>query len=75
MNKKTQRKAFYKSLVEDYPSHEFAIDFREAQALNFAVVQASTELEDMFDEFRLCAGRVRSYLGVVPMKQEGEEST
>jgi hypothetical protein len=43
-NKRTQRKAFYKSIVEDYPAHEFAIDFEEAQALKFVVTVAPMQL-------------------------------
>jgi hypothetical protein len=64
---KTQRRAFYKSLVEDYPAHEFAIDFAEAQALRLSVSSATVELEDLFDRFRTCVGKVKSYIGLVPM--------
>jgi hypothetical protein len=66
LNKKTQRKAFYKSLVQDYPVHEFAIDLAEAQAIKFAVTEAPIDLDDLFDKFRLCAPRVNSYVGLVP---------
>ena len=71
-NKKTQRKAYYKSLVEDYPVHEFAIDFAEAQALNLAVIEAPTELDDLFDKFRPCTPKVKSYVGLVPPLNEEE---
>jgi len=64
--KRAQRKAYYKSLVEEYPAHEFAIDFMEAQALNLTVSQADIALEDIFDKFRTCVARVRSYVGLVP---------
>jgi hypothetical protein len=63
-NKKTQRKAFYKSVVEDYPAHEYAIDLLEAQALNMSVSEAPAELEDLFDSFR--QRTPKSYIGLVP---------
>lgn len=62
----TQRKALFQSLVEDYPAHEFAIDFTETQALRLNAAVASSDLEDIFDKFRNCVVRVKSYVGLVP---------
>lgn len=70
-NRKTQRKAFYKSLVEDYPVHEFAIDFGEAQAINLAVSQPPVDLEVVFDKFRVIASKIKSYVGLVPAPPDG----
>jgi hypothetical protein len=70
LNKKTQRKAYYKSLVEDYPVHEFAIDLAEAQAIKLSVIEAPTDLDELFDKFRLCTPKVTSYVGLVPSLNE-----
>lgn len=64
--KRTQRKAYFKSLVEDYPAHEFAIDVQEAQNLKLAVTEAADDLDDSFDDFRLGVSKVKSYVGLVP---------
>jgi serine dehydrogenase proteinase len=65
-NKHTQRKAFFQSLVEDYPAHEFAIDVQEAKSLKLSVTEATDDLDDAFDDFRRAVSKVKSYVGLVP---------
>jgi hypothetical protein len=67
--KKTQRRAFFKSLVEDYPAHEFAIDITEAQALRLNVSEPQLELDESFDHLRSKVVGVKSYIGLVPMPE------
>jgi hypothetical protein len=71
-SKKTQRKALYKSLVEYYPAHEYAVDLDEAQSLRFQVSEPTPELDDLFDQLRPILLRVKTYIGLVP--SEGETS-
>jgi Serine dehydrogenase proteinase len=61
--KKAQRAVDAEALVEAYPAHEFAIDFQEARALNFAVSEATPEMEDLFDELRPLFEEIRQYVG------------
>jgi hypothetical protein len=69
LRKKTQRRAFYKSLVEDYPAHEYSIDFGEAQALRFNVNEPNLEIDDLFDQLRLRVAGIESYIGLVPTEE------
>lgn len=62
----TQRKAYYKSLVEGYPVHEFAIDLLEARSLKLAVSEAPDDLENLFDGFRSLVPKLEYYVGLVP---------
>lgn len=65
-SKKTQRTALVKSLVEWYPTHEFAIDIAEAESLRFKVSEPTPELDESFDQFRLQVAAVKAYIGLVP---------
>jgi hypothetical protein len=48
--KRTQRSADYKALVETYPAHEFGIDREEARVLGLNVCAPSEALDDVFEE-------------------------
>jgi len=63
--KKTQRTVTYKSLVERYPAHEFAIDIAEAQALKFNACAPAADLDDLFDQLRPLLENVGSYIGLI----------
>jgi hypothetical protein len=63
---KTQRRAMYRSLVEWYPAHEFAIDVVEAESIRLKVSFPSQEVEELFDEFRAKTSSVETYIGLVP---------
>ncbi len=63
--KKTQRTVTYKSLVERYPAHEFAIDLAEAQELKFNASAPSADLDDLFDQLRPLLEDVESYIGLI----------
>ncbi len=69
--KKTQRTALIKSLVEWYPTHEFAIDIAEAESLRLKVSEPTPELDETFDQFRLQVAAVKAYIGLVPPAVEG----
>jgi hypothetical protein len=73
--KSTQRKAFFKSLVEGYPAHEYAIDLIEAQALNFVISEAPEDLEDLFDSFRLRVAKIKTYIGMLPPLDAAHEDS
>jgi hypothetical protein len=64
--KKTQRRALYRSLVEDYPAHEYSIDFGEAQVLKFNVSEPTLEIDNLFDELRPQISGLDTYIGLVP---------
>jgi len=66
--KKTQRGVNIRALVENYPAHEFTVDFEEAKALGFNVCEAADDICLIFDEIRseLEKTDVRSYIGLVP---------
>jgi len=66
--KKTQRGVNIRALVENYPAHEFTVDFEEAKALGFNVCEASDDIGLIFDEIRteLEKTDVRTYIGLVP---------
>lgn len=66
VTKKTQRPALYKSLVEDYPAHEFAIELAEAESLRLKVSQPTLEMDELFDQLRLKVAGVKAYIGLVP---------
>lgn len=75
---KTQRKAYYRSLVEQYPAHEFAIDVTEAQSIKMKVSLPTEDVDTLFDVFRTKASesRLASYIGLVPprVEHDNEES-
>jgi hypothetical protein len=64
--KKTQRRALFKSLVEDYPAHEYSIDLGEAQVLKFNATEPSPEVDTLLDELRPRLAQVTAYIGLVP---------
>ncbi len=64
--KRTQRPALYKLLVEYYPAHEFAIDLAEAESLKLRVSEPSSQVDDLFNQFRPKARGVKTYIGLVP---------
>ncbi len=64
--KQTQRGVNPRTLVENYPAHEFVIDYEEAQALGFRVSLPAPEIDVLFDALRRSLGRVRRYIGLVP---------
>ena len=64
--KQTQRDADYKSLVEVYPAHEFAIDVVEARdRLKFIILDSDEEVENIFDELRPKLDLPRFYIGLI----------
>lgn len=63
--RKAQREVDPTGLVKFSPGHEFVIDFETARRLNFAVSEASPELEDLFDEMRPLLQKVHQYVGIV----------
>lgn len=69
LSKKTQRKALYRSLVEDYPAHEYAIDIDEAETLKFKVSEPPAEIDTLFDELRPRAASINTYIGLVPPQE------
>ena len=71
--KKTQRKAAYQSIVEYYPSHEFAIDLAEAESLRIKVSEPPFELDELFDQLRPKLAGITTYVGLVP-QAEGQPS-
>jgi Serine dehydrogenase proteinase len=68
--KQSQRKAYYKSLVQGYPVHEFAIDLVEAQNLKLTVSEPTEDVDDLLDLFRVYATRTETYIGLVPPAEE-----
>lgn len=68
-SRQTQRSVQYRSLVEGYPAHEFAIDLAEARALEFNANAPSPELEELFDQLRAHLPSVETFVGFVPDDQ------
>lgn len=66
---RTQRRSAYKSLVEYYPAHEFAIDVVEAESLRLKVSLPAAELDELFDDFRAKSSGLETYVGLVPASQ------
>jgi hypothetical protein len=75
---KTQRKAYYRSLIEQYPAHEFAIDLTEAQSIKMKAALPDEDVDELFDIFRAktSASGLTNYIGLVPptAEQVKEES-
>jgi len=68
--KRTQRTANYKALVETYPAHEFVIDREEARVLGLNVCEPSEELDNLFEELRPYLEKVNSYIGLIKTNEE-----
>lgn len=69
--KRTQRGAKFRTLVERYPAHEFVIDFSEAATLGLTVDEPTENLEDLFDELGPYLDILSTFIGLVPASQEG----
>ncbi len=63
--KQTQRGVNPKALVENYPAHEFVIDYEEALALGFKASLPAPEIDVLFDQLRTHLDRVRRYVGLI----------
>jgi hypothetical protein len=70
--KRTQRRASHKSLVEFYPAHEFAIDLAEAQSLRLEVSEPSDDIDKSIDKLRGFLPGIKTYVGLVPPVQGGQ---
>ena len=69
---RTQRNVQYRSLVEDYPAHEFIIDIEEARTLGFYVTSPVDPLGDIFDQLREELDGVHTCVGLLgPTEREG----
>jgi hypothetical protein len=68
--KRTQRSADYKALVETYPAHEFGIDREEARVLGLNVCEPSEVLDDVFEELRQHLDKVNSFIGLIDRDKE-----
>jgi hypothetical protein len=64
--KQAQRGVSAKALVENYPAHEFVIDYEEATSLGFSVALPAPEIDFQFDALRRRLGRLRKYIGLIP---------
>jgi hypothetical protein len=64
--KQAQRGVSAKALVENYPAHEFVIDYEEAGSLGFSVALPAPEIDFQFDALRRHLGRLRKYIGLIP---------
>jgi Serine dehydrogenase proteinase len=64
--KKTQRQVDPRALVEEYPAHEFLVDFEEAKALGFAIEEPTNAIDRLFDTIRPRLAELESYIGLVP---------
>ena len=65
-SKKVQRQVDPRALVEEYPSHEFLIDFEEAKALGFAIEEPTPQVDQLFDALRTHLLELDGYIGLVP---------
>jgi hypothetical protein len=63
--KQTQRSVSPKALVENYPAHEFVIDYEEAVSLGFRASLPAPEVDVLFDEIRPHLDRLRRYIGLI----------
>ncbi len=64
-NKNTQRLVNPKSLVEDYPAHEFVIDLEEAKALNFAVSEPAPVIDELFTDLKPHLASIKTCIGLI----------
>lgn len=62
--KKSQRDANFRSLVEDYPAHEFIIDIDEAETLGLNVSPPEGALDVAFEQLRDELTEVETCIGV-----------
>ena len=65
-SKKAQRQVDPRALVEEYPAHEFLIDFEEAKALGFSIEEPTDAIDQLFDAIRPQIAELNSYIGLVP---------
>ena len=65
-SKKAQRAVDPRALVEEYPAHEFLIDFEEAKALGFVIEEPVAVVDQLFDTLRPQLAEMESYIGLVP---------
>jgi hypothetical protein len=72
-DKKTQREANFRDLVEKYPAHEFVIDREEASALNFVVEEPEPALDAAFEQLTPMLNVVTRYVGLVPVTEGSEK--
>jgi hypothetical protein len=63
--KQTQRTVNPKALVENYPAHEFVIDYEEALALGFKAALPAPEIDYLFDALRPHLDRLKKYIGLI----------
>jgi hypothetical protein len=64
-SRQTQRGVSPKALVENYPAHEFVIDYEEALALGFKVSLPAPEIDFLFDRLRPHLDGLRRYIGLI----------